>query len=157
MDKNLLRKFENYILLFTKLLCKHNKDEIEDWVKECYFPADKCLQICKDFGNLKGQAILSMRNYRPIEAISAYLQLLSSLPADKFLDQIKLSFHHLPTFLSEYQQSETNSLALRKNFFEPELIREFDLYLSKACMICLHPDVDSEDRNKGWMLILEYL
>ena len=45
----------------------------------------------------------------------------------------------------------------RKNFFEPELIREFDLYLSKACMICVHPDVDSEDRNKGWMLILEYL
>ena len=99
-----------------------------------------------------------MRNYKPIEAISAYLELLSSMPADKFIEQIKLSFQHLPNFLPKCQQSETGgSMLPRKNFFEPELIREFDLYLSKACIICVHPDVDSEDRNKGWMLILEYL
>lgn len=62
-------KYEKYIVLFTMLLCKLQKNEIEDWVGKCFFPTDNCLKVCREYNNLMGVAILSRRSNRPLEAI----------------------------------------------------------------------------------------
>lgn len=82
-------------MLFTRLLCKPktvqgkvvkaNEIIVEQWVSKSYFPPDKCLPICKEFGNLRGEAILTTRSGKPIEAIDVYLKILSEYPVYKML------------------------------------------------------------------------
>ena len=64
-------------MLFTKLICKLEKDQIEQWVSKDYFPADKCLMVCKECNNLRGQAILTKRIGNPVKAIGHYLEILA--------------------------------------------------------------------------------
>lgn len=74
-------------MLFTRLLCKLNKNEavVEQWVSKSYFPPDKCLPICKEYGNLRGQAVLTSRNGKPLEAIDVLLKILTNYPIHSML------------------------------------------------------------------------
>lgn len=79
-------KYIKYIELFTKLLCKLEKDEVEEWVEKPFFPPEVCLKVCIEQNCYKGVAILSRRSNRPLEAIQAYLDLLASIPINKLLE-----------------------------------------------------------------------
>ena len=159
-------KYETYILLFTKLLCKLNKQEIECWVEKPYFPPEKCLKICQEHNNLQGVAVLSRRSNRPLAAIEAYLDLLRGIPLSKLLEQIKLthfskrvdresvSISFQPQFLPDTEQAWQT---YRRNYLQPGHLRQFDRYLGKACDICTREELDAEDQTKGWLLILKFL
>ena len=86
------RKYEKYLVLFTKLLCKHQKNAVDSWVAKPYFPPDKCLPICKEYANLRGEAVLTVRDGKPLDAIDVYLRILSSHPVHQMIAQFKLLF-----------------------------------------------------------------
>ena len=79
-------KYEKYIILFTRLLCKLKKKTIEKWVSKEYFPADKCLHICREHANLHGLAILTKRSGKPLKAIVHYLEILTQIPINKLVE-----------------------------------------------------------------------
>lgn len=127
------RKYEKYLVLFTKLLCKYHKGQVETWVSKPYFPPDKCLSICKEYGNLRGLAILTMRSGKPRDAINVYLEILTSFPMYKLIDQLKLLHkHHRPDFLSyvDEDNNETKNFLSRgderRNYFVPEQVVSFE-------------------------------
>ena len=80
-----VKKYERYLVLFTKLLCKLQKNAVEQWVSKSYFPPDKCLPICKEYNNLRGEAILTKRSGKPQDAIDVYLRILTNFPVYKMI------------------------------------------------------------------------
>lgn len=131
------RKYEKYLVLFTKLLCKFQKNQVEQWVSKSYFPPDKCLLICKEYGNLRGLAILTMRSGKPRDAISVYLEILSGFPMYKLIDQLKLLHkHHRPSFLAYIDEEGSSDQEVRnyflrgtddrRNYFVPEQVVLFE-------------------------------
>lgn len=79
------RKYEKYLILITRLLCRLQKSQVEQWVSRSYFPPDKCLPIVKEYANLRGEAILTMRSGKPLDAIEVYLKILTVFPIYKML------------------------------------------------------------------------
>jgi len=146
---------------------------VEQWVSKSYFPPDKCLPICKEWDNLRGEAILTMRGGKPLEAIDVYLKILNEYEIYKMLVQFKLPFKDRPDFLGYFDVEEEevklpnsrvpgpagSSLGpeLVRKSFVPDSIVEFDALLGKACAICQKDDLDSEQRMKAWFKILRYL
>jgi len=79
-----------------------------------------------------------MRSGKPLDAINIYLEILSSYPIYKLIDQFKLLHkHHKPSFLA-YQETEESteveprvSAILhkesdRRNYFVPEQVVNFE-------------------------------
>jgi hypothetical protein len=93
------RKYEKYLILITRLLCKLQKNKVEEWVCKSFFPPDKCLPIVKEYQNLRGEAILTMRSGKPLEAIEVYLKILSVYPIYKVMAQFNLLIKDKPSFL----------------------------------------------------------
>ena len=158
------RKYERYLVQFTRLICNQDQESVEKWVSKSYFPVEKCLAICHEVHPI-GEAILTMRNGRPHAAIDMYCEILTNFPILGLLEQIKLLYRDEPNFLqglieddedhdddmSLFQSQETfNTLALTQ-------IAKFDSIIGKACSICMLDELIIEDRQKGWFQILSYL
>ena len=159
-------KYEKYLVLFTKLLCKLQKGNVEKWVTKSYFPPDKCLPICKEYANLRGEAILTMRSGKHLDAIDVYMKVLSTYPIYKMLAQFKLLRKDRPSFLGYQEQDDEDTRLVGRNLgpgaknpsrFVPDSIQDFDEILGKACNICQVNDLDEEQRMKAWFQILHYL
>jgi len=119
-------------------------------VTKSYFPPDKCLPISKEYQNLRGEAILTMRSGKHLDAIEVYLKVLSCFPIYQILAQFHLLHKDRPNFLG-YQEQDEDDLRLmgRANQkdtsrFVPDSVVEFDAILGKACNICQVNDLDEE-------------
>ena len=140
------RKYEKYLVLFTKLLCKHQRNAVDSWVAKPYFPPDKCLPICKEYGNLRGEAVLTVRDGKPLDAIDVYLRILSGHPVHQMIAQFKLLFKDQPAFLGYWADTEDDEeqrlerqMSLMqstrapekqaKRYFVPDSITDFDQVL----------------------------
>ena len=44
-----VRKYEKYLILFTRLLCRFQGHLVDQWVSKSYFPPDQCLPICREY------------------------------------------------------------------------------------------------------------
>lgn len=95
-------KYQKYIVLFTKLLCKLHKPNIEEWVSQTFFPAEQCLKVCREYNAIRGIAVLTKRCGKMLDAIQAYMQILGQLPLNKLVEEIVLVYrHNKPNFLPE--------------------------------------------------------
>jgi len=79
---------------------------VDTWVSKSYFPPDKCLPICKEYGNLKGEAILTMRGGKHLESIDVYLKILTEYPVHNMLAEFKLLYKDRPSFLDYTDEQE---------------------------------------------------
>ena len=106
-----------------------------------------------------------MRTGMPHNAIDLYCQILTDFPILGLLEQIKLIYKDEPSFLKDLLEEDadinddmtgfqggesTNTVALSQ-------IASFDTIIGKACQICMLDELDIEERQKGWFLVLRYL
>lgn len=77
---------QQYLVLFTRLLCEFAPDEVETWVALECFPAKRCLEICKQMNSEGGVYKLTERLGDFKEAILILLRTIDRIDCKRMLD-----------------------------------------------------------------------
>lgn len=93
------------------------------------------------------------------------MEILEQVPINELIEHLMLVYKHQPDFLPEIEFDEVEGMlrkvekknAMRLNFFEPEMVIQFDNFLAKACEICILDNLDFEEKEMGWFAILHWL
>ena len=71
--QNLTDMYETFLGIFTRRLCELKPIEVEYWVQLEYFPTRKCMEVCRQWRNFNGEALLMERLGDGNKAIFIYL------------------------------------------------------------------------------------
>ena len=64
------------MILHTRLLCKFERERVQDYVKKEYYPVTECLEICKEEKVPRAVAELLKRNGNFLLSLKAYLEIV---------------------------------------------------------------------------------
>lgn len=71
--------YELFLTVFTRRLCELEPESVEDWVSLEYFPTRKCMEICRQWRNFNGEALLMEKLGDGLKGISIYLRFMEQI------------------------------------------------------------------------------
>lgn len=80
-----------YLVLYTKLLCKFQRNEVHEFVKKDYYPINECLELCRAEKIPKAIAELLKRNGNYLESLETYLDIIDKLDMVEMIKELHSS------------------------------------------------------------------
>lgn len=56
--KRMADLYKELLIIFTRRLCEFDKDNVDNWVQQEYFPAKECIEVVREKKNLLAEAKL---------------------------------------------------------------------------------------------------
>ena len=63
-------------------------EHVEYWVSLDYFPTRKCMEVCRQWRNANGEALLMEKFGDGLKAINIYLQFMDKIDQKRMVDQL---------------------------------------------------------------------
>jgi len=137
--------FKTFLQIFTRRLCEYEPDNVEKWMEMDMFPTAECMEVCRQWRNYGGEALLMEKFGDGRKAISIYLSQMDSIDQKRMIDQL---------FALGNQAGNVGKL----NHFE--FLGKFDTILKKAAKIAGKVEEATQQLRYGedaCFMILEFL
>lgn len=84
--KKMADLYKTLLVIFTRRLCEFDRDNVDNWVQQEYFPAKECIEVCREMKNLLAEARLLEKLGDGKAAITLYLEFISKIDPKRMTD-----------------------------------------------------------------------
>ncbi len=82
-------RYKKILIKHIKLMCVHEREKVEDFVKKPYYPIDECMQICKEEELERAVAALHIKGGEFMTAIRKYLEILKRTDLPRLAQELR--------------------------------------------------------------------